>query len=76
MVRIEEAAYRDVPTVGTGHRPLYIDLIILNLLLPAATMPDDTLPRYQSYPKTTTGPRTRTTWTCTPSVTSLRQQHS
>ena len=30
-VRVHEATYGDLPPVGTGHRPLYIDLIIPNL---------------------------------------------
>ena len=43
-VRVHEANYGDLPPTGTGHRPLYIDLIIPNLPPPAATLPDDTLP--------------------------------
>ena len=42
-VHVHEAAYGDLPPTGTGHRPLYIDLIIPNLPPPAATLPDDTL---------------------------------
>ena len=42
-MRVHEAAYGDLPPTGTGHRPLYIDLIIPNLPPPAATLPDDTL---------------------------------
>ena len=30
-VRVQEAAYGDLPPTGTGHRPLYIDSIIPNL---------------------------------------------
>ena len=43
-VRVHEATYGDLPPAGTGHRPLYIDLVIPNLPPPAATLPDDTLP--------------------------------
>ena len=49
-VRVHEAAYRDLPPTGTGHRPLYIDLIIPNLPPPAATLPDDTLPPTLQFP--------------------------
>ena len=43
-VRVHGATYGDLPPAGTGHRPLYIDLIGPNLPPPAATLPDDTLP--------------------------------
>ena len=43
-VCVHEAAYGYLPATGTGHRPLYIDLIIPNQPPPAATLPDDTLP--------------------------------
>ena len=43
-VRVHKAAYGDLPPTGTGHRPLYIDLIIPNLPPPAAILPDETLP--------------------------------
>ena len=43
-VHVQEATYGDLPPAGTGHRPLYIDLIIPNLPPSAATLPDDTLP--------------------------------
>ena len=49
-VRVHEAAYGDLPPTGTGHRPLYIDLIIPNLPPPAATLPDDTLPPTLQFP--------------------------
>ena len=49
-VRVHEAAYRDLPPTGTGHRPLYIDLIIPNLPPPAANLPDDTLPPTLQFP--------------------------
>ena len=42
-VRVNQATYGDLPSTGTGHRLLYIDLIILNIPPPAATLPDDTL---------------------------------
>ena len=47
---IHEAAYGDLPPTGTGHRPLYIDLVIPNLPPPAATLPDDTLPTKLQFP--------------------------
>ena len=43
-VCVHEATYGDLPPAGTGHQPLYIDLIIPDLPDPAATLPDDTLP--------------------------------
>ena len=43
-VPVHAATYGDLPPAGTGHRPLYIDLIIPNLPPPAATLPDNTLP--------------------------------
>ena len=49
-VRVHEAAYGNLPPTGTGHRPLYIDLIIPNLAPPAATLPDDTLPLTLQFP--------------------------
>ena len=49
-VRVHEAAYGDLPPTGTGHRPLYNDLIIPNLPPPAATLPDDTLPPTLQFP--------------------------
>ena len=49
-VRVHEAAYGDLPPTGTGHRPLYIDLIIPDLPPPAATLPDDTLPPTLQFP--------------------------
>ena len=49
-MRVHEAAYGDLPPTGTGHRPLYIDLIIPNLPPPAATLPDDTLPPTLQFP--------------------------
>ena len=49
-VRVHEAAYGDLPPTGTGHRPLYIDLIIPNLPPPAATLPVDTLPPTLQFP--------------------------
>ena len=49
-VRVQEAAYGDLPPTGTGHRPLYIDLIIPNLPPPAATLPDDTIPPTLQFP--------------------------
>ena len=49
-VRVHEAAYGDLPPTGTGHRPLYIDLIIPNLPPPTATLPDDTLPPTLQFP--------------------------
>ena len=49
-VRVHEAAYGDLPPTGTGHRPLYIDLIIPNLPPPAATLPDNTLPPTLQFP--------------------------
>ena len=49
-VRVHEAAYKDLPPTGTGHRALYIDLIIPNLPPPAATLPDDTLPPTLQFP--------------------------
>ena len=49
-VRVHEAAYGDLPPTGTGHRLLYIDLIIPNLPPPAATLPDDTLPSTLQFP--------------------------
>ena len=49
-VRVHEAAYGDLPPKGTGHRPLYINLIIPNLPPPAATLPDDTLPPTLHFP--------------------------
>ena len=49
-VRVHEATYGALPPTGTGHRPLYIDLIIPNLSPPAATLPDDTLPPTLQFP--------------------------
>ena len=49
-VRVHEATYGELPPAGTGHRPLYIDLIIPNLPPPAATLPDDTLPPTLRFP--------------------------
>ena len=49
-VCVHEAAYGDLPPTGTGHRPLYIDLIIPDLPPPAATLPDDTLPPTLQFP--------------------------
>ena len=49
-VRVHEAAYGDLPPTGTGHPPLYIDLIIPNLTPPAATLPDDSLPPTLQFP--------------------------
>ena len=49
-MRVHEAAYGDLPPTGTGHRPLYIDLIIPNLPPPAANLPDDTLPPTLKFP--------------------------
>ena len=49
-MRVHEATYGDLPPTGTGHRPLYIDLIIPNLPPPAATLPDDTLPPTLQFP--------------------------
>ena len=49
-VRVHEAAYGDLPPTGTGHRPLYIDLIIPDLPPAAATLPDDTLPPTLQFP--------------------------
>ena len=49
-VRIHEASYGDLPPTGTGHRPLYIDLIIPNPPPAAATLPDDTLPPTLQFP--------------------------
>ena len=50
MVRVHEATYGDLLPTGTGHRPLYIDLIIPNLPPPAARLPDDTLPPTLRFP--------------------------
>ena len=47
---VHEATYWDLLPAGTGHRPLYIDLIIFNLPPPAATLPDDTLPPTLRFP--------------------------
>ena len=49
-VRVHNATYGDLPPAGTGHRPLYIDLIIPNLPPAAATLPDDTLPPTLRFP--------------------------
>ena len=49
-VRILEATYGDLLPPATGHRPLYIDLIIPNLPPPAATMPDNTLTPTLRFP--------------------------
>ena len=49
-VRVHETAYGDLPPPGTGHRPLYIDLIIPNLPPPVATLPDNTLPPTLQFP--------------------------
>ena len=49
-VRVHEAASGDLPPTGTGHRPLYIDVIIHNLPPPAATLPDNTLPPTLQFP--------------------------
>ena len=49
-VRVHEATYGDLPPAGTGHRPLYIDIIIPNLPPPAATLPDNTLPPTLRFP--------------------------
>ena len=49
-VRIHEATYGDLPPAGTGHRPLYIDLIIPNLPPAAAILPEDTLQPTQLCP--------------------------
>ena len=49
-VRVHEATYGDLPPAGTGHQPLYIHLIILNLPPPAATLPDDTVPPTLRFP--------------------------
>ena len=49
-MRLHEAAYGDLSPTGTGHRPLYIDLIIPSLPPPAATLPDDTLPPRLQFP--------------------------
>ena len=49
-VRVHETTYVDLPPAGTGHRPLYIDLITPNLPPPAATLPEDTLPPTLRFP--------------------------
>ena len=49
-VRLHKTTYGDLPPTGTGHRPLYIDLIIPNLPPPMATLPDDTLPPTLQFP--------------------------
>ena len=49
-VRVHEATYGDLLPAGTGHQPLYIDLIIPILPPPAATLPDDALPRTLRLP--------------------------
>ena len=49
-MRVHEATYGDLPPTGTGHRPLYIDLIIPNLPPPAATLTDDTLAPTLHFP--------------------------
>ena len=49
-VRVHEATHGDLPPTGTGHRPLYIDVIISNIPPPAATLPDDTLPPTLWFP--------------------------
>ena len=49
-VRVHKATYGDLPPACTGHRPLYIDLVIPNLPPPAATLPDDTLPPTLQFP--------------------------
>ena len=49
-VRVHEATYGDLPPTSTGHRPLYIDLIIPNLPPPTATPPDNTLPPTLRFP--------------------------
>ena len=43
-VCVHEATYGDLPPAGTGHRPLYMNLIIPHLPPPAANLPDDILP--------------------------------
>ena len=49
-VHIREATYGDLPHAGTGHPPLYIDVIVPNLPPRAATMPDNTLPPTLRFP--------------------------
>ena len=49
-VRVHNTTYGDLLPTGTGHRPLYIDLIIPNLPPPAATPQDDTLPPTLQFP--------------------------
>ena len=49
-VRVHEATYGVLPPTGTGHRHLYIDLIIPNLPRLVATLPDDTLPPTLQFP--------------------------
>ena len=49
-VRVQEATYGDLPPAGTGHRPLYIDLVIPNLPPPTASLPDDNLPITLQFP--------------------------
>ena len=49
-VCVHEATYEDLPPTSTGHRPLYIDLIIPNLPPAAATLPDDILPPTLQFP--------------------------
>ena len=49
-MRVLEPAYGDLPPTGTGHQPLYIDLIIPNVPGTAANMPDNTLPPTLQFP--------------------------
>ena len=60
-VRVHEAPSGDLLPTGTGHRPLYIDLIIPNLPSNAATLPDNTLLPTTPRPRTTTASGTGTT---------------
>ena len=76
-VRVHEAAYGDLPPTGTGHRPLYIDLIIPNLPPPAATLPETPSHSYcSSRPRTTTAPGTGITGPYTPSCGARVHRHS
>ena len=49
-VRVHEATYGDLPPAGTGHQPLYVDLIITTPPQSAATEPGDTLPTPLKFP--------------------------
>ena len=76
-VRADEATYGDLPPGGTGHLPLYMDLIIGNQNHPQPPCPTPPCrPRCGSQPRTTKAPGTAITGPYMPSCAALMHQHS